>query len=98
MPLVVGDQEAVLVHTPGHSEDSICVFLPATGTLFSGDTLYRISDPLGAYPRAYLQSLERLADLPVRTIFPGHGGPVRREAAAFIRGCLANVRRSPLQD
>ena len=98
MPLVVGDQEAVLVHTPGHSDDSICVFLPATGTLFSGDTLYRISDHLGAYPRAYLRSLERLAELPVRTIFPGHGSPVRREAAAFIRGCLANVRRSPLQD
>ena len=96
--LVVGDQEAVLVHTPGHSDDSICVFLPETGTLFSGDTLYRISDHLGAYSRAYLRTLERLAGLAVRTIYPGHGRPIKRDAAGFIRGCLGNVRHSVLED
>jgi glyoxylase-like metal-dependent hydrolase (beta-lactamase superfamily II) len=96
--LVVGDQEARLIHTPGHSEDSICVFLPETGVLFSGDTLYRISDHLGAYPRAYLRTLERLAGLAVRTIYPGHGRPVKRDAAGFIRGCLGNVRHSALED
>jgi len=96
--LVVGDQEALLMHTPGHSDDSICVFLPETGVLFSGDTLYRISDHLGAYPRAYLHTLERLAGLPVRTIYPGHGRPVKRDAAGFIRGCLGNVRHSALED
>jgi len=98
MPLTVGDQEARLIHTPGHSEDSICVFLPETGTLFSGDTLYRISDHLGAYPKAYLRSLERLAGLEVRTIFPGHGGPVREDAMGFIGGCLRNVCQSILHD
>jgi glyoxylase-like metal-dependent hydrolase (beta-lactamase superfamily II) len=96
--LVVGDQEALLLLTPGHSDDSICLFLPETGTLFSGDTLYRISDHLGAYPRAYLRTLERLAGLPVRTIYPGHGQPIRRDAAGFIRACLGNVRQSALED
>ena len=95
--LMVGDQEAIVIHTPGHSEDSICVFVPETGDLFSGDTLYRISDHLGAYPRVYLHSLERLAGLPVRAIHPGHGGPVRKDAMGFIRGCLANVRQSPVE-
>lgn len=95
--LTVGDQEAVLVHTPGHSDDSLCVFLPETGTLFSGDTLYRISDHQGAYSRAYLQSLERLAELPVRAIYPGHGAPIRSDAKAFILRCLDNVRQSPVE-
>ena len=98
LPVRLGDQAGFLIHTPGHSEDSICVFLPETGTLFSGDTLYRISDHLGAYPKAYLHSLERLAGLPVRTIFPGHGRPVRKDALGFIRGCLGNVRHSALED
>ena len=97
MALVVGDQTATLIHTPGHSDDSICVFLPESGTLFSGDTLYRISDHQGAYPETYARSLERLAGLTVRTIFPGHGRPITQDAMGFIRGCLDNVRQSPVQ-
>jgi len=98
LPVTVGDQPATLIHTPGHSDDSICVFLPGPGILFSGDTLYRISDHLGAYPKAYGQSLERLARLPVRTIYPGHGQPIRQGADSFISACLDNVRLSLIQD
>jgi glyoxylase-like metal-dependent hydrolase (beta-lactamase superfamily II) len=98
MALMVGDRMATLIHTPGHSDDSICVFLPDSGTLFSGDTLYRISDHQGAYPRAYARSLERLAGLAVRTILPGHGRPIVKDAMGFIHGCLDNVRQSRLQD
>jgi glyoxylase-like metal-dependent hydrolase (beta-lactamase superfamily II) len=96
--LVVGDQAARLIHTPGHSDDSICVFLPETGILFSGDTLYRISDHHGVYPKVYLASLERLAGLSVRAILPGHGSPIRADPMGFIHGCLDQVRRSPLLD
>jgi glyoxylase-like metal-dependent hydrolase (beta-lactamase superfamily II) len=98
MSLTVGDQSATLLHTPGHSEDSMCVFLPETGTLFSGDTLYRITDHLGAYPKAYLDTLERLAQLDIRTILPGHGHAITQDALAFIRVCLGNVRQSLLHD
>jgi len=98
MALMVGDQTATLIHTPGHSDDSICVYLPESGILFSGDTLYRISDHQGAYPQAYARSLARLAGLAVRTIFPGHGRPIRQDAMGFIQGCLDNVRQSPVQE
>jgi glyoxylase-like metal-dependent hydrolase (beta-lactamase superfamily II) len=98
MPVVVGDQSGTLLHTPGHSEDSICVFLPESGTLFSGDTLYRITDHLGAYPRAYVKTLERLAGLDIRAIYPGHGKPILRQARAFIQSCLENVYQSLIQD
>ena len=98
MAVTVGDQPGTLLHTPGHSEDSICVYLPGSGTLFSGDTLYRITDHLGAYPKAYVSTLERLAGLELRTIYPGHGHPILSDARAFIRTCLDNVRESPLLD
>ena len=98
LPLRVGDQDGLLLHTPGHSEDSVCLFLPESGTLFSGDTLYRITDHLGAYPKAYVATLERLAGLEVRTIYPGHGHPIADHAGAFIRTCLDNVHQSLIQD
>ncbi len=96
--VVVGDQVGTLLHTPGHSDDSLCVYLPATGTLFSGDTLYRITDQLGAYPKAYVDTLERLAGLRIQAIYPGHGQPILSAAMGFIRGCLDNVRQSLLLD
>ncbi|NTW85546.1 MAG: MBL fold metallo-hydrolase [Holophagaceae bacterium] len=98
MFLMVGDQLGKLLHTPGHSEDSICVHLPESGTLFSGDTLYRISDHLGAYPKAYVSSLERLAGLDIKRIYPGHGQPILRDAMGFIRSCLENVHLSLIKD
>lgn len=98
LPLTVGDEQAVLLHTPGHSDDSICVFLPESGTLFSGDTLYRITDHLGSYPQAYVRTLEELSRLGIRTIYPGHGRPITKDATGFILACLGNVRESLIQD
>ncbi len=98
MALKVGDQQATLLHTPGHSEDSICIFLPETGTLFSGDTLYRITDHQGSYSQAYVDTLERLSHLAIRTIFPGHGHPITQDPIGYIRTCLGNVRHSVIQD
>ena len=97
MAVTVGDQAGFLLHTPGHSDDSICLFLPESGTLFSGDTLYRITDHLGSYPQAYVNTLERLAVLDIKTIYPGHGHPIAEGAAAFIRTCLDNVHNSLIQ-
>jgi glyoxylase-like metal-dependent hydrolase (beta-lactamase superfamily II) len=96
--LTVGDQEGVILHTPGHSDDSVCVYLPGTGTLFSGDTIFRITDTQGSYSRSYAASLERLASLDIRVIYPGHGSPIASEARSFIRACIDNVRRSPVSD
>jgi glyoxylase-like metal-dependent hydrolase (beta-lactamase superfamily II) len=92
--LIVGDQDAILLHTPGHSEDSICVYLPAIRTLFSGDTVFRITDSQGSYSRAYRSSLERLATLEIAALYPGHGLPILGEVLPFIRDCIDKVGRS----
>jgi glyoxylase-like metal-dependent hydrolase (beta-lactamase superfamily II) len=96
MHIRIGNQNGVILHTPGHSDDSLCVFLPESGTIFSGDTLIRISDNQGTYPQSYVDTLERLAGLDIKTIYPGHGLPIKTDAAAFIKSCLEFVRDSRL--
>jgi len=90
----MGDNDYRVLHTPGHSEDSICLHCPETRTLFSGDTLYRISDTAGSYPECYVQSLERLLALDLKVIYPGHGEPITHDIQAFIHTAIQNVRAS----
>jgi len=67
-----------VLHTPGHTEGSVCLLDVDTGALFSGDTLFagawgRVDLP-GGDPAQMVESLARLTDLedPVR-VLPGHG-------------------------
>jgi hydroxyacylglutathione hydrolase len=77
-----------VLHTPGHTEGSVCLLARDAGILFSGDTLFaggwgRVDLP-GGSPEAMVESIARLADLddPVRVV-PGHGAmtTIRRERA-----------------
>ena len=43
--------EIEIIHTPGHSPGSVCLYLPEAGVLFSGDTLFN-GGP-GATGRSY---------------------------------------------
>jgi glyoxylase-like metal-dependent hydrolase (beta-lactamase superfamily II) len=79
------------VATPGHAPDHLAYLLP-DGALFSGDAvLGRGSVGLvpgqGADGRsslgAYLDGLRRLRDLPLTTIYPGHG-PIVDDPAAKL--------------
>ncbi|MCX7026563.1 MAG: MBL fold metallo-hydrolase [Spirochaetes bacterium] len=67
-----------VIHTPGHSAGSICLYDAGSAFLISGDTLFRDgvgrSDGPDSDPRALELSLSRLAALPPETqVFPGHG-------------------------
>jgi len=74
--LALGRFEAAVIHTPGHSPGSICLYFP--GHLFTGDTLFvgaaGRTDLPGASLDSLLQSLERkIMPLPDNTlIWPGH--------------------------
>ncbi len=70
-----GDRTFEVLHLPGHSPGSIGLWEAATGTLFSGDALY--DGPLldaipGSDLETYQATLERLRELPVRTVHAGH--------------------------
>ncbi len=85
-----GDGEAVgpfsAIATPGHSADSVCLL--SGRVLFTGDTVLGEGSvfiaPGEGSLSAYLASLERLLDLDLGAICPGHG-PVVHDPAAKLR-------------
>ena len=74
----LGEVELQVLHTPGHTEGSVCLFEPEAGLLFAGDTLFADgwgrTDLPGGSEEQIIESLGRLAGLPdgVR-VLPGHG-------------------------
>ena len=70
---------AEVIHTPGHTQGSICLHIPTLELLIAGDTLFAGSigrtDLPGGDGRQILRSLrDRLLVLPDQTkVIPGHG-------------------------
>jgi glyoxylase-like metal-dependent hydrolase (beta-lactamase superfamily II) len=77
--LLVGATQVHVLHTPGHTQGSICLWMPSEGKLVAGDTLFRESigrtDLPGGDGRQILQSIhDKLVPLPGDTqVIPGHG-------------------------
>ncbi len=67
-----------VLHTPGHTEGSVCLQADDEGLLFSGDTLFAGAwgrvDLAGGDPAAMVESIARLTGLEDHVgVFPGHG-------------------------
>ncbi len=75
--LDLGDRSFEVLHAPGHSPGSICLWEAGSGTLVSGDVLVDGEPLLDELPRSspadFATSLRRLADLPMRSVYAGHG-------------------------
>lgn len=94
--LTCGETEMTLLHTPGHTQGSLCVFVPTEKLLIAGDTLFRDSvgrtDLPGGDHRMLLGSIkEKLLTLPEETrVVAGHGPETtigrERERNPFLRG------------
>ena len=74
-----GPLEAQVIHTPGHTEGSICLLFSPEHTLIAGDTLFagsigRTDLPGGSYKKIIDSLHGKLLALPDETIvIPGHG-------------------------
>jgi hydroxyacylglutathione hydrolase len=74
-----GEFGAVVLHTPGHTEGSICLLFAAEKTLIAGDTLFagsigRTDLPGGSYEKIISSLQERILRLPDDiVVVPGHG-------------------------
>ena len=90
--LHMGDTIFEVIHTPGHSEDSICLYNEVEGALFVGDTPVIIRAPGGTYEPAFVEALERLCNRDVRVIYPGHGDPITQDARGQMLRSLALVK------
>jgi cyclase len=71
---------------PAHSADDIVVFLPEEKTIFTGDVVLATGAPYmqspDVDPEGWEKILERLAQLDVEKVVPGHGGLGARKAIA----------------
>jgi hydroxyacylglutathione hydrolase len=77
--LTVGSISANVIHTPGHTEGSVCIYFPEQKKLIAGDTLFagsigRTDLPGGDFD-TIMRSLHReVLALPDETlVVPGHG-------------------------
>lgn len=96
-------REWVAVHTPGHTDDHLCLFDPTEGVLLAGDhVLPTITPHIGGFVRdvdplqRFFASLDKVAALGsgVRTVLPAHGHPfadVAGRAAAIRAHHLARL-------
>lgn len=77
--LRLGEADFQVIHTPGHTQGSISLWIPAENKLVAGDTLFRDSigrtDLPGGDSRQILRSIHaKLLTLPeTATVIPGHG-------------------------
>lgn len=84
--------------TPGHTADSVCLWLPNDGphgSVLTGDTVLGRGTTVVGHPdstlREYLASLELLRALGPATVLPAHG-PVLPDLAAICAAYLAHRR------
>lgn len=92
--LKAGDDYLEVIHTPGHSSDSVAFYCQSQKLLFSGDTQLRIRTSGGKYTRDYVQTLIKLAQREIELIYPGHDEPLHHNVRSTILTTLQNVRQS----
>jgi hydroxyacylglutathione hydrolase len=90
-----GAVEGKVLHTPGHTEGSICLYFEAEKRLVAGDTLFagsigRTDLPGGSYDKIIHSLHESVLALPDETVVvPGHGSLTtigeERETNPFLR-------------
>jgi glyoxylase-like metal-dependent hydrolase (beta-lactamase superfamily II) len=77
--LSAGELSGSVLHTPGHSEGSVCLYFPAEKLLIAGDTLFagsigRTDLPGGSFEKIMRSLHQRVLALPDDTVvIPGHG-------------------------
>jgi len=78
--LVMGDISLKVLHTPGHSPGSCCLYWPERKALFTGDVVFNQgvgrTDLPGGDGQALKESIRTLSRLEVEHLLPGHGEPI----------------------
>ena len=78
----LGNCSLKVIHTPGHTPGSICLYEPKSKSLFSGDTIFAHggfgrTDLIGGNTKKLIESIKRLCELDARILYPGHGELVK---------------------
>jgi glyoxylase-like metal-dependent hydrolase (beta-lactamase superfamily II) len=92
-----------VLHTPGHSDGSVCLYGAKRGILFSGDLVRNERGQLEGPPPHYTpdmpaacRSLQRVSDLDFDILLPGHGKVILDGAGERYRASLGEGKIWPL--
>ncbi len=87
-----------VVHTPGHTPGSICLYSPSRKVLFSGDALVNRGELTGPNPKytpdmaqAHRSIIERIAPLDFEILCVSHGEVITEKAAERVRTLAARL-------
>lgn len=85
------DWTLMAVHTPGHTSNHMCFYLPEQKALFSGDHVMGWATSVVIPPNGdmaqYKNSLRRVLDLDLEVVWPTHGAPIL-EPLPYIQSLL----------
>jgi len=90
MMIKAGDKYLEVIHTPGHTHDSICLWESKQGILFTGDTNIDLRGN-ELHEDFLINSIRKLARLNVKIAYPGHGEPIDGRVNRMIRDSLINA-------
>ncbi|MFQ5786177.1 MAG: MBL fold metallo-hydrolase [Alphaproteobacteria bacterium] len=94
----LGDRAFEVLHLPGHSPGSIGLWEKASGILFSGDAIYDgelLDDCYHSDVADYIETMERLRELPVRVVHGGHCPSFGRDRMIELIDDYVAGRRRP---
>ncbi len=84
-----------VIHAPGHSDGSICLFDKKSGVLFAGDVIFKNgygrTDLSGGDGAKLRHTLRKLSQFEVNKILPGHG-EIIEDGSAHIRTTIDVIR------
>ena len=84
-----------VLHTPGHTPGSICLYDRKSKTLFTGDTVFcdgiGRTDMPGGDDAQLRKSLDRLSSMEVMRLFPGHGDVVVLNSPKSVADIMASA-------
>jgi len=78
-----------LIHVPGHTQDSVMVYVEDSRVLFAGDTIMPVPSIVDGDLDAFRASLQKVAALPIENVVQGHG-------EVILRGEVQDVVRANL--
>jgi cyclase len=78
-----------LIHVPGHTQDSVMVYVEDSRVLFAGDMIMPVPSIVDGDLDAFRASLRKVAALPIENMVQGHG-------EVILRGEVQDVVRANL--
>ncbi len=78
MTLRLGNKTLQLLHSPGHTMDSIVVHVKEDRILFAADTVMPVPYVVDGDPKAFVESLRMIRSLSLENIVEGHGEVILR--------------------